>query len=150
MPPAGGEHGFTTNKVSVIVSNFVAREALGFVFAAETGYLIERDPGTVRAPDCSFVRAGRLTRPFPRGFLPLAPDLVVETLSPDDRPGKVQEKVGQWLASGVRLLWVLDPPRQEVTVHRPGVPPKVLSAADLLDGEDVLPGFRVRVSDLFE
>jgi len=149
MAPAGGEHGSTSMDVGIRLGIFVIENRLGRVFAAETGFIIERDPDTVLAPDCAFVRADRVPRPMPRGYLPLAPDLAVETLSPDDRPGEVRDKIDRWLAAGVRQVWVIDPRRRTVSVHRPESPPRVLEEGGSLDGGDILPGFRAKVADLF-
>ena len=79
------------------------KHALGMVFVAETGFIIHRDPGTVRAPDVSFVRAERLADGIPIGFFPGAPDLAVEVVSPDDRPAELDAKVAGWLAAGAWL-----------------------------------------------
>jgi len=76
----------------------------------DTGFKIERDPDTVRAPDVAFVVRERLAHIPDEGYAELAPDWVAEILSPSDRPGEVLEKVGQWLGAGVRVVWVLDQP----------------------------------------
>ena len=96
----------------------------------------------------AFVSAERLTEISRRGYPRLAPDLVVEVLSPDDRPGEVLAKIGQWMESGVRLVWLLDPDAGKVRVHRPDGSLDLPGATDELDGEDVLPGFRCPVPDL--
>jgi Uma2 family endonuclease len=149
MPPAGAEHGFVAIVAGAQVLNHVKANRLGWVFAAETGFTIERGPDTVRAPDVAFVAAGRFPdgRP-PRTFADLAPDLAVEVLSPSDRPREVREKVLQWIEAGVRLVWVISPSARSVTVYRSNGSTRVLSAADQLDGEDVLPGFTCAVQDL--
>ncbi len=150
MSPTKSWHGLTTSNVHMVLGQYVRKKKLGRVFAAETGFLIERDPDTVRAPDCACVRADRLPSPLPNEFLPFAPDLAVEVLSPDDRPKEVREKVGQWLEAGCRAVWVLDPDRREAIVHLPGAEPRVLGEGDFLEGGDLLPGFRIRISKLFE
>jgi Uma2 family endonuclease len=149
MPPNGGEHGAATATVTIRLGSFVSKRRLGQLFGAETGFLIGREPDTVLGPDCGFVSAERLPQPIPKKFLPLAPDLAVETLSPEDRPREVREKVARWLAGGTRMVWVLDPDRCRVSVHRPGAEPRSFEAEDILEGEEVLPGFKVRVADLF-
>jgi Uma2 family endonuclease len=150
MPPAGGEHGSTSMGIGARLYILARERKLGTVFGSDTGFVIERDPDTVLAPDCAFVRAGRLPRPIPKGFLPLAPDLVVETVSPGDRPGEVREKTERWLEAGVGLLWTIDPGRRTVTIHKPGAAPRAIAVGDFLEGEEVLPGFRVAVADLFD
>jgi Uma2 family endonuclease len=149
MSPAGGEHGGATMVMGACLHNFVSKGRLGRVFAAETGFVIARDPDTVRAPDCAFVRGGRLPGPLPRKFVPLAPDLVVETVSADDRAREVREKVEDWLAAGVRLVWVVHAGRRTVTAHRRGRRPRTLRDDGVLEGEDVLPGFRLPVQRLW-
>jgi len=95
----------------------------------------------VRAPDLAFVRRERLPEAIPTGFPEFAPDLVVEVLSPDDRPGEVLAKVGDWLDSGVRLVWVIDPARRIARVYRQDGSQASLGEDEQLDGEDVLVGF---------
>ena len=150
MPPPGEEHGWVTGKIHAILGNFILERKLGRFLTAETGFLLERDPDTVRAPDFAFTRAARLRGPATKKHSSVPPDLVVETLSPDDRPGYVAGKVADWLRFGVRLVWVLDPDRRTVTVHRPGADPRVLQQGESLDGGDVVPGFRVAVAGLWD
>lgn len=146
-PPAAW-HGGISNNVSFRLTAFVRKHLLGAVFGQDTGFQIAADPDTVRAPDVAFVRAESLAEISRRGYPRLAPDLVVEVLSHDDRPGEVLAKVGQWLEAGVRLVWVLDPEAGQVRVHRPDGSLDLLGASDEVDGEDVLPGFRCPVPDL--
>jgi len=150
MPPPGAEHGWITGKLHAALGHHILERKLGKIFTAETGFLLERGPDTVRAPDFAFILADRLPGPVPRKYLALAPDLVVETLSLDDRPGAVAEKVAAWLRFGVRLVWVLDPESRTVAVHRPTREPRVLMEGDRIDGEDVVPGFTVPVADLWD
>ena len=113
--------------------------------------MLSRDPDTVLAPDAAFVRADRVPPPGHRqGFAALAPDLVVEVVSPTDRAGAVADKALRWLESGTRLVWVVYPDRRLVAEHFPDGTVHLRQAEDLLDGGDVLPGFRVPVSELFE
>jgi Uma2 family endonuclease len=102
----------------------------------------------VRAPDIAFVAAVHLPGPK-RGYFPGAPDLAVEVLSPDDRPGYVRERVAEWLDAGTRAVWVVDPRAKNVAVHVARCEPVVLGEADVLRGGDVLPGFAVAVSRIF-
>jgi Uma2 family endonuclease len=126
----------------------VNSRTLGRVFTAETGFLLRRKPDTVRAADVSFVKQDRLPHPAPRGFAELAPDLVVEVLSPDDRPGEVLSKVGDWLEAGARLVWVIDPERRDARVYRADGSQVHLGESDQLDGESVVPGFQCAVRGL--
>jgi len=146
-PPAAW-HGGISNNVAFRLTRFVREHDLGAVFGQDTGFQIAADPDTVRAPDVAFVRTERLADIPRRGYPRLAPDLVVEVLSPDDRPGEVLAKIGQWLETGVRLVWVLDPEAAQARVYRPDGSLDLLGATDEIDGEDVLPGFRCPVPDL--
>ncbi len=149
MPLAGAEHGAIAGTIHALLWHQVLALRLGKVFAAETGFLVERNPDTVRAPDCAFVRADRLPSPLPKTYLPFAPDLAVEVNSPGDRPQAVREKVAQWLDAGALTVWVLDPRSRTVAVYRPGAEPRIFRSGDYLEGEDVVPGFRVEVESLW-
>jgi Uma2 family endonuclease len=138
--PAGGRHGSVTMNLAIPLWNHAERTGAGQVFAAETGFTLARGPDTVRAPDIAFVRRERLPEPIPVGFPDFAPDLVVEVLSPGDRPGEVLAKVGDWLEAGARLVWVVDPERQVARVYRHDGSETIVPADGALDGEDVLPG----------
>jgi Uma2 family endonuclease len=151
MSPAGGAHGHIAVTIAVLLGHHVQAAELGMIFAAETGFVVGRNPDTVLAPDVSFVRAGRLPPgKITKKFIPLVPDLAVEVLSPWDKPGEVKAKIADWLEAGVGLLWVADPDRETIDVHRPGRPTQTLRTTDALEGEDVVPGFRCRVAEVFE
>ncbi len=149
MPPPGEEHGWVTGKVNAIAGHFILERKLGRFVAAETGFLIGRDPDTVRAPDFAFTRTERLAGPATKGYAAIPPDLIIETLSPDDRPREVAEKVAEWLRWGVALVWVIDPAHRSVAVHRSGKDVVVLEDGQFLEGEDVLPGFRLAVEEIW-
>src|SRR5262249_41275558 len=84
MAPAGGGPGLDAMLIGARRFSYVESHRLGYVFAAETGFYLERDPDTVRAPDVSFVRQDRISRPLTSGYLPLSPDLAVEVVSPSE------------------------------------------------------------------
>jgi len=150
MPDNSAEHGKITARLSGPVIVFVQDNELGECFAAETRFTIEEDPDTSIGPDLAFVARERLPAPFPsKGYLRLAPDLVVETVSPNDTRREVNLKIGQWLRAGTRLVWVIDPEKKTLTVHRPGAMPHILGVEDTLIGEDVLPGFEFPLRKLF-
>ena len=139
--PAGYTHGRVAGNLTLRLGAHVERTRAGQLFAAETGFTVARGPDTVRAPDIAFVRRERLPDPDPRGFPDLAPDLVVEVLSPDDRPGAVLAKVADWLSAGTKLVWVIDPMRRVARVYRHDGTECVVAQDQTLDGEDVVPGF---------
>jgi Uma2 family endonuclease len=139
--PPGSLHGRVAMELARQIANHVSAHRSGAVYAAETGFTLARRPDTVRAPDVAFVRSARLPDREPRGFAELAPDLVVEVLSPGDRPGEVLAKVSDWLTAGTRLVWVIDPERRLARVYRQDGSESIVPADGALDGEDVLPGF---------
>jgi Uma2 family endonuclease len=144
--PPGYLHGAITAELASLLKNFVDANKLGQVLAAETGFKLTDDPDTVRAADISFVCRERLPDPPPDGYAALAPDLVVEVLSPGDRPGEVLAKIGDWLEAGCRLVWVVDPQRRHVRIYRADGSEAVIGERALLDGEDVVPGFTCPVA----
>jgi Uma2 family endonuclease len=149
MSPAGARHGRIVANITGPLIVFVKQKALGRVYGAETGFWIGRKPDTVRAPDVAFVSNDRLGGEPERGFFEGPPDLAVEVLLPEDRPGEVAAKVQDWLAAGCRLVWVVDPQTQSVPIHRHGGTGVVLGAEDQLGGEDLVPGFTLPVTEIF-
>jgi Uma2 family endonuclease len=150
ISPAGSEHGWIVTNVTVPLAIFVKQRCLGRVFGAETGFRIGHDPDTVRAPDVAFVTAVRIGAKLTSGFFPGAPDLAVEVLSPDDRAGEVLAKVQDWLDAGCRAVWVVDPRTHTVTVYRSLSEIVVLGTSEILSGGDLLPEFRLPVSEIFD
>ena len=139
--PPSTRHGAVAGKLAFELSAFVRRENLGEVFPQDTGFKIASDPDTVRGPDVAFVSLGQLDRIPEEGYAELAPDLVVEVLSPSDRPGELLAKIGEYLAAGTRTAWLIDPRRREARVFRADGSVSVIGEDGALDGEDVLPGF---------
>ena len=154
MSPTGYEHGKSTGRFHTFLSVHVFSNDLGDVLAAETGFVIARTPdgrATVLAPDVSFVAKGRIPADADtRRYLELAPDLVVETLSPSDTAREVADKVAMWLRAGVRVVVTLDLASKSMKVHGPDKAMINLSGNDELDLDDVVPGFRCRVSEIFD
>lgn len=150
MSPAGGAHGRLASRVNRIVGDFVEKHALGETFGAETGFIITHNPDTVRAPDFAFIAAERLSLigDFDE-FVPIAPDLAVEVVSPHDRWTKLEEKVQDYLRAGTRLVWVLNPKTKTIHVYQSLQSVVVLTSNGQLEGGDVLPGFSVAVAALF-
>ena len=146
---AGGLQGSIASRLFFYVGSIIIPENLGMTFAAGTGFLVERNPDTVLAPDFAFVAEGRLPNPLPDGYVALVPDIVLQTRSPNDTRQEVADKVAQWLELGVRLVWELNPQTRILTVHGAGQPPQVLGENDTLDGGDVLPGLSVPIARLF-
>ena len=150
MSPAGHHHGDVALRIGAAIANHVRSRKLGRTYAAETGFVLARDPDTVLAPDVAFVRIERLPPKGSPGFFPGAPDLAVEVLSPDDSPRKVTSKVAAWLEHGTREVWLVDPKRRTLTVHTTNSAPHTLAHGATLKDSAVLPGFTLALADLFD
>ena len=149
MSPSGSLHAIVTATLGGILYDFVKQRNLGWVFGAEGGFLIRRDPDTVRAPDAAFVSADRMPASVPAGFFPGSPDLAVEVLSPNDRASDVFAKVSDWLETGCRKVWVLDPETRSIAVYSPKAEMRMLHLSDTLIDDEVLPGFQIAVRNIF-
>jgi Uma2 family endonuclease len=147
VSPAGGRHGRVCANLVTALGSFVRDNRRGQVLDSSAGFRLPS--GNVRAPDVTFVSAERLaSHPLSDDFCDAAPDLAVEVLSPGDRPRAVLDKVGEYLESGVRLVWVIDPANARAQVYRSPSAGSERSGDEALDGEDVLPGFRCRLSEI--
>jgi Uma2 family endonuclease len=150
MAPAGGEHGGVTIYLTVPLGYHVDVQDQGVVLAAETGFILERDPDTVRGADIAFVRKDRIPAGgLPKSYIPFAPDLAVEVVSPNDTMEEVEEKVVEWLTAGTKAVWVVLPKQRIIKVYRTPTSVRILTVNDELDGEDVVPGFRLPVNRVF-
>jgi Uma2 family endonuclease len=135
--------------VGVLVANYVERHELGELFNA-TGWVLSEDPPTVRAPHIAFLSKDRLPPPEESaGFGRMAPDLAIVILSPTDTETEITDKTLDYLDAGTRLLWVVEPSRRSVLEYRSHTQIRLLEEDDALNGYDVLPGFSLRVTDLF-
>jgi Uma2 family endonuclease len=124
----------------------------GWVFPEGTSYrCFSDDPDRVRRPDTSYIALSRMTAEQydEDGHCPIVPDLAVEVISPTDNAEQVEDKIGEWLAAGVKVLWEVYPNTRVVRAHRPDGTITLFRAADTLTAPDVLPGFAVPVADLF-
>jgi Uma2 family endonuclease len=150
-PLPGGRHGSVTAAVAGILRAHVREHRLGVVFAGDSGFVLARKPDTVRGPDVAFVSRERFERSGDavKAFAG-APDLAVEILSPSNTPAALHAKVADYLAAGTRRVWVVDPEAQTVTVYASLLGPHRLGEEETLEGDDVVPGFRVRVGEIFE
>ena len=148
MSPAGYEHGVIVGRIHTRLDIFVSGRGLGDVTGAETGFHIEKNPDTVRAPDVGLMFTENVPKSRIRGFFPGAPDLAVEVLSPDDHAPYVAEKVKAWLEAGSRSVWVFDPKKLTATVHRAGKP-QTYGATEILVDADLLPGFQLDLREIY-
>jgi Uma2 family endonuclease len=148
MPLRGFQHGAIVAEITVALQNFVHIKKLGAV-TISTGFWIARDPDTVRGPDVAFIRAERIPTEEIRTYFPGPPDLAVEVLSPGDHAGEVNAKIQDWLIAGCTEVWVVDPDTRSVTVYSHLRQAKILSVADTLTSEELLPGFRLPIAQVF-
>ena len=152
MAPAGNRHGYVAGELFGELRNHVKANGLGRTYTAETGFKTSSDPDTVRAPDAAFVSQARLERmgDVP-GYWPGAPDLVVEVVSPNDKHSEVLDKALAWLDAGCRMVLVAHPERRVVTVYRSREDIRILTAeaGDVVDGADVVPGWKLSLTEIF-
>jgi Uma2 family endonuclease len=150
LTPAGGAHGLLAGRVFAALNAFVEAHTLGICFPDNTGFELPGLVDTVRSPDAAFVRADRVPpEGIGAGWVRVAPDLVVEILSPDETRARLEEKLSDYRAAGTTLVWVIDPPARAVSVREAGRPERQFSISDALDGGTVLPGFSLPVAKLF-
>jgi Uma2 family endonuclease len=153
MPPPKPLHGYIANRIARLLDRHAEAIGIGFVLSNDSGIVVERDPDSVRGPDVcyfnqSFGEASEMEE-FLRRYATVPPVVAVEVLSPEDRVNKMAAKVDEYLAFGVKQVWVVDPDTKDVAVHRAGHAMRLLSQDDELSGGDDLPGFSCRVSDFF-
>ena len=146
MPPTGGTAGRRNFRLSQQLANWAERDGTGIGFDSSTIFVLPN--GARRSPDAAWVKLERwnaLTPEQQDGFPPIAPDFVIELVSPSDlkkqRYEDLQEKMQEYLDNGVQLGWLIEPKAQKVEIYRPGQTVEVLQSPKTLSGEDVLPGF---------
>lgn len=150
MSPGGWLHGDVIGALHSELGIFVRQNKLGKVFGAETGFVLSRNPDTVRAPDIAFVSQANIPSDLPdAGYWPAAPDLAVEVISTNDRAGDIDAKIETWLDSGVQVVWVVDPHLKIVTAYRSRTEVATFTRNDMLEGFELLAGFSLLVSDIF-
>lgn len=146
-PHPGYPHGRAQMWLGYLLTQQIERHGWPLECAGPTGCLVEEWPDTVRGPDLVVVRTDRsLGR---ADFVAGGPEIAIEILSPGNRRGKIERKVREYLAAGSKLVWVLDPKRRTVTVHRGDAPPVTLSGADRLDAGTLMPGLDITVAQVF-
>ncbi|MBA2452129.1 MAG: Uma2 family endonuclease [Chloroflexia bacterium] len=151
MSPASGRHGKIGIRITTLLDLYTSRTKLGDVFGTEAGFMLARDPDTLLAPDAAFVRADRVPpEDDQKGFLELVPNLVVEVLSPSERPGQITTKLLTYLNAGVQIVWLVDAENTSVTIHSAGETPHTLTTDDEIDGGEVLSGFSAPFAAFFE
>jgi len=148
--PLGFDTAVAMSKLNRSLSNHVRKQRLGLVVVG-AGFVMERDPDTVTAPKGAFISSDRLSDDnAPDGYFPGEPDLAIETASPLDTLVDLERKRNVYMRLPVRLLWWIYSERHTASVHVPGKPDRHLSDSDFLDGESIVPGFSIRIAELFD
>jgi Uma2 family endonuclease len=149
LSPTNSEHGRLEIKIGALLYSFVSGQNLGLVMGGEVGIFTSRNPDRVRGADVVYISHAQYDRRTKtRAFLDVAPELVVEILSPE-RPD-TEQKVVEYLAIGVRLVLVVDPPGQTISAHRPNNAVEHYRKPDVVPCDDVVPGFSLPVATVFE
>lgn len=149
LPPPKRLHGFISNNMAWRLTNYAEKRGVGIVCSNDAGVIVERDPDTVRGPDVAYFDDVQQAEEILAEYAEVPPVIAVEVLSPDDRVNQVALKVDEYLAFGVKQVWVVDPEAKEIAIHRAGVSMRLLTHDEELSGGDDLPGFSCRVSDFF-
>ena len=151
VPVTGFKHGVIEINIVLLLGQHVRRRRLGQLTPGDAKHLLERDPDTMRQPDVAFIRAERLPPPVEwEAYGRVVPDLAVEILSPGNTAAEMRDKVAEYLRVGVRLVWIVDPDTETVTIHTPDAAPVMLPADAEITGGDVLPDFRCPVAAFFD
>ena len=150
MTPAGSYHAQVEDNIYPLLSLFIRKNKLGRTRPSDAGFLLARDPDTVRSPDIAFIRSDRVSSTPQHGYFVGAPDLAVEIRSPNDRPGEIGRKTQEYLAAGTIVVWDIDPRTKTVTIYRKDTEPHVLREAETLTEEELLPGFSLPIKDVFD
>ncbi len=150
MSPTKRKHGKVEVRFGGLLDAFASEHTLGHVLGGEVGIFIRRNPDTIRAADVIFISNQRYAQLKDEdGFLDVAPELVVEVLSPSDSWSDVMQKLREYFSIGVRLVWVADPASRVVYAYRSLTDVSEFTETDALPGDDVLPSFSVPVAELF-
>ena len=151
MPPTGGETGKQNSDLIIDLGIWNRQAKLGVVFDSSTGFKLPN--GASRSPDAAWIPQDRWDALAPaqrQRFLPLCPDFLIELLSPTDTWEAGSAKLQEYQANGNRLGWLIDPKSLRVAIYRQGQPIEVLQSPITLSGEDVLPGFVLDLSRLWQ
>jgi Uma2 family endonuclease len=147
----GARSGWVGGYLYYLITTFVLKDSLGWVFPSDVGYqCYPGHPDRMRKPDVSFIRRGRLPgEKVTEPFILIAPDLVVEVVSPNDTVYDLDRKIEEYLEAGVRLVWVVNPEVRKVRIYRVDGTSGIVDERGTVSGEDVLSGFQFAVADLF-
>ena len=149
MPPPGKVLGLVCSNAARILGIYGIERGRGYSCSNDAGMIVEDDPDTVRGPDVSFYDDDEDIVTMERRYAIEPPLLVVEVVSPNDKPARTVQRPAEYLKRGVKLVWVVDPESRTVVAYRQDHGPILLHESDELTGYDILPGFRCLVADLF-
>jgi Uma2 family endonuclease len=149
LPPPQKRHGRVCSNIGFVLEMFVRQRQKGYVTSNDAGVVLEHDPDSVRGPDVAVYEDAQSWDELHPKYGEVPPRLAVEVVSPNDKPGKLTEKIADYLTNGVDLVWVIDPEERHIAVYRKGREFHIARDGDEVTGEDVLPGLTVKVSDCF-
>jgi Uma2 family endonuclease len=149
MSPVKPGHGRFEFRLAKRISDYVEANDLGEVMVGEVGIYVRREPDTVRGADILYISHEKLAKATPESFLDVAPELIVEIMSPSDRWVDVKRKLREYLSAGVNVVWVVEPDAGVISVYRSPTDVQEFSDRDVLVAEDILPGFSLPLADLF-
>lgn len=150
VSPTGGKHQMMVVEIAYYLREYARKQRPGLVLAGEGGMVIDRSPDTIRAFDAAYIAQENLPETgIPTGYWETPLDLVVEVISPGNRAGEMRAKVADYLSAGVKMVWLIYPDGYLVDVYRPDQPTLTMQRGDVLEGEEVLPEFRLKIDDLF-
>jgi Uma2 family endonuclease len=149
MAPTGYVHGLTESRFAKILRNFAEERGLGEVLVGEVGIYTRRNPDTVRGADVVYISRDQLSKAKTDGFLDVAPELVVEILSPGDRWSDVHDKLEEYFGIGVQAVWIADPKHKRLFAYSSPTHAKSFAENDIITDENILPGFEMLVAEFF-
>ena len=151
MGSSGALHGYVCSILVMALMNYILPKKLGVILDSSTAFTMKN--GNKRSPDISFISKEKLLglEELPDGFLDGAPDLAIEVLSPNNTIAEIDQKVVEYFENGSRLVWVINLKQHYVLVYRSAQEPdRLLKQSDVLDGEDVIAGFTMPLTELFQ
>ncbi len=146
----GGVHTILGARMVHFLSAYAIEHDLGYVTSADGAYILSANPDTVRIPDAAFISKARMPVPIPGKFIPVAPDLAVEVVSPGDMASEILEKVEEYFQAGTRLMWVVYPDKRLVYVYQGVKSIQIVGLDGALEGGEVLPGFSLPLQTVFQ
>ncbi len=146
---ASARHGYYVSLIHIILGAYVRSQKIGFTFDSDTSFKMKS--GNRRSPDCSFFSKERLRSlgGIPKGYIEGSPDLIVEVLSEVNTVGEIHNKIVEYFENGSRLVWLIHPEEKYVLVYRQPEPTALKRPGDILEGEEVIPGFALDLSEFF-